>query len=130
MEVGPEGELSQTRSPFAARALRSSIPGSAQGSVGSDVNRILCALSREPGKRPVPRVISLVLRRRVRKRRVISTDDDCIEFARECARLARLCPDDKIREQLLEMARLWMSVAMHEMKAEQENEQEKMLTPK
>jgi hypothetical protein len=35
-------------------------------------------------------------------------------YARECVRLAGLANDQKLRDQLLDMAREWMAVAMHE----------------
>ena len=37
-------------------------------------------------------------------------------YARECVRLARLPTDPHVREQLLQMAREWMSVVMDEEK--------------
>jgi hypothetical protein len=43
----------------------------------------------------------------------MTTDKECMEYARECARLAGLA-DQQIRDQLLNMAREWMSAAMHE----------------
>jgi hypothetical protein len=43
-----------------------------------------------------------------------ATDDDCLGYARECVRLAGLTHDEQLRDQLLNMAREWMSVAMHE----------------
>jgi hypothetical protein len=37
---------------------------------------------------------------------------DCIEFAKQCERLASLCEDDpQLREHLLELAREWMKMA-------------------
>ena len=45
---------------------------------------------------------------------MIPTDDECIGYARECTRLAGLCKDEQLRQRLLNMAREWMGVAMHE----------------
>ena len=42
------------------------------------------------------------------------TDQECGVCARECVRLAGLVEDAQIREQLLNMAREWMAVAMRE----------------
>jgi hypothetical protein len=40
---------------------------------------------------------------------------DCIEFAKQCARLASLCEDDpQLREHLLELARAWIVMAERE----------------
>ena len=47
----------------------------------------------------------------------MTKDSDCVGYARDCARLATLTTDEQIREQLLQMAREWMAVAMHEEKA-------------
>jgi NADH:ubiquinone oxidoreductase subunit D len=49
----------------------------------------------------------------------MATDKECVGYARECVRLARLTQDQRIREQLLNMAREWMAVAMHEEKSPQ-----------
>jgi hypothetical protein len=43
------------------------------------------------------------------------TDNECVDYARECVRLAGLTTDSQIRDQLLKMARQWMAAAMHEM---------------
>ena len=43
-------------------------------------------------------------------------DEQYIEYARDCERLARLSSDPHIREQLLQLAREWMAAAMHERK--------------
>lgn len=42
------------------------------------------------------------------------SDDECVEYARECVRLAGLVENPELRERLLNMAREWMAVAMHE----------------
>ena len=42
------------------------------------------------------------------------TDEECVDYARECVRLASLTADQEIRDQLLNMAREWMATAMHE----------------
>ena len=44
----------------------------------------------------------------------MATDEGCVEYARECVRLAGLATDQELREQLLQMARNWMAEAMHE----------------
>ena len=44
----------------------------------------------------------------------MATDEECVGYARECVRLAGLCTDQEVRDQLLEMARNWMAEAMHE----------------
>jgi hypothetical protein len=46
-----------------------------------------------------------------------TTDDDCMSYARDCVRLAGLAKDPLLQEQLLNMAREWMAVAMHETKS-------------
>ena len=45
---------------------------------------------------------------------MIAWDNDCDVYARECVRLATLTPDPQLRQALMEMAREWMAVAMHE----------------
>lgn len=42
------------------------------------------------------------------------TDEESVDYARECVRLAGLTADQEIRDQLLNMAREWMAAAMHE----------------
>jgi hypothetical protein len=42
------------------------------------------------------------------------TDEESVDYARECVRLAGLTADQEIRDQLLSMAREWMAAAMHE----------------
>jgi len=42
------------------------------------------------------------------------SDKEMEEYARECVRLAQLADDQQVRERLLQMAREWMAVAMHE----------------
>jgi len=44
----------------------------------------------------------------------MTKDSDCVGYARDCVRLATLTADEQIREQLMQMAREWMAVAMHE----------------
>jgi hypothetical protein len=46
--------------------------------------------------------------------RLRGADEECVDYARECARLAGLTADQEIRDQLLNMAREWMAAAMHE----------------
>jgi hypothetical protein len=45
---------------------------------------------------------------------VMATEKECIEYARECVRLAGLANEPDIRERLLDIAREWMAAAMHE----------------
>jgi hypothetical protein len=40
--------------------------------------------------------------------------NECVEYARECVRLAGLVEEPELRERLLSMAREWMAVAMQE----------------
>ena len=47
-------------------------------------------------------------------RAAMVTDEECVDYARECVRLAGLTADQEIRDQLLNMAREWMAAAMHE----------------
>jgi hypothetical protein len=43
------------------------------------------------------------------------SERDCLQFARQCERLAGLCEDDaQLREHLIDLAREWISQAMHE----------------
>jgi hypothetical protein len=46
--------------------------------------------------------------------RAMATESECIEYARECVRLAGLTDDPDIRDRLLEIARDWMAAAMGE----------------
>ena len=46
----------------------------------------------------------------------MTKDSDCVGYARDCVRLATLTADEQIREQLMQMAREWMAVAMQEEK--------------
>jgi hypothetical protein len=41
-------------------------------------------------------------------------EHDCVDYARECMRLAAACEDVATRELLMEMAHDWMGVAMDE----------------
>lgn len=43
-------------------------------------------------------------------------ENECVAFARDCVRLAGLAENPELRERLLQMARKWMAVAMHEEK--------------
>jgi hypothetical protein len=47
------------------------------------------------------------------------TDNECLDYARECARLAALVHDQIVRDRLFAMAREWMAIAMHEEKLPQ-----------
>ena len=44
----------------------------------------------------------------------MTTDKECIEYARECERLAGLTTDPELQERFLEMARNWMRTATDE----------------
>ena len=42
----------------------------------------------------------------------MASPQDCIEFAKQCERLASLCEDDpQLREHLIDLAREWMTMA-------------------
>ena len=44
------------------------------------------------------------------------TDQDCVDYARECVRLAGMAENSpELREWLMQTARHWMAAAMHEM---------------
>jgi hypothetical protein len=43
-------------------------------------------------------------------------DIDCVDYARDCVRLAGMASDPELHERLLQMAREWMAAAMHENK--------------
>ena len=45
---------------------------------------------------------------------VMPSDHELRSYASECVRLARLADDPHIRERLLQIAREWMAVAVHE----------------
>ena len=45
---------------------------------------------------------------------IVSSDQEMEGYARECVRLAQLANDPELRERLMQMAREWMAVAMHE----------------
>ena len=43
------------------------------------------------------------------------TDQDCVDYARECVRLAGMAENTpELREWLMQTARHWMAAAMHE----------------
>ena len=42
---------------------------------------------------------------------VMATENQCEDYARDCMRLAGLTKDEYIRDQLLNMAREWISAA-------------------
>ena len=46
----------------------------------------------------------------------MTTDNECVGYARECVRLADLAANADLREKLLQMAREQMATAMHEHK--------------
>jgi len=45
---------------------------------------------------------------------VVGADQDCVDNARECVRLAGLAKDQETRRYLFDLAREWMAIAMHE----------------
>ena len=45
------------------------------------------------------------------------TDRECVDFARDCVRLAQSADTPELRERLLQIAREWMAGAMHEDKS-------------
>jgi hypothetical protein len=45
-----------------------------------------------------------------------NTDIDCVNYARDCVRLAGMASDPELQERLLQIAREWMAAAMHENK--------------
>jgi hypothetical protein len=47
----------------------------------------------------------------------LATDKDCVDYARDCVRLAGMAGDPEVRDGLLQLAREWMAAAMHEEKA-------------
>jgi hypothetical protein len=47
---------------------------------------------------------------------LMATDNECLDYARECVRLTELTDDPELRNQLLQMAREWMATAMREKK--------------
>jgi hypothetical protein len=44
----------------------------------------------------------------------VVTDEECLDYARECVRLAGLSEDPEVRERLIQMARQWMSATRPE----------------
>jgi hypothetical protein len=42
----------------------------------------------------------------------MAADEECMGYARECVRLARLASDQQIREKLFAIARDWMAAAL------------------
>ena len=47
----------------------------------------------------------------------MATDNQCVDYARDCVRLSGLAKDPQLRDQLLYMAREWRAAAMHERRA-------------
>ena len=41
----------------------------------------------------------------------MAIDRECVDYACECIRLARLTDDPEIRDRLMDMARSWLAVA-------------------
>ena len=48
---------------------------------------------------------------------VVVIDRECLDYARECERLARMANDQEIQEYLFDLARKWMALALGEEKA-------------
>src|SRR5262249_32663444 len=48
----------------------------------------------------------------------MATDDECLRYAREYARLAGLTKHQNVREQLLDLARGWTAIAQHERRSD------------
>jgi hypothetical protein len=44
------------------------------------------------------------------------TDQECLDYARDCVRLAGFANDQELQNHLLQLAREWMRIAMHEEK--------------
>ena len=47
----------------------------------------------------------------------MATANECMDYARDCVRLAELTKDSELRNHLLKLGRQWMAMAMHEDKA-------------
>jgi hypothetical protein len=41
-------------------------------------------------------------------------DQECVDYARECVRLAKLTKDIELRDHFLDLADKWMATGMHE----------------
>ena len=41
-------------------------------------------------------------------------DQECVDYARECERLAGMANDQEIRKYLFDLAKQWMALAMRE----------------
>ena len=48
----------------------------------------------------------------------MGTDDECLRYAHEYARLARLTKHRNVRDQLLDLARGWTAIAQHERRSD------------
>jgi hypothetical protein len=48
------------------------------------------------------------------ERDIMNTDRKCVDYARDCVRLAQLTEDQQIRDELMNMARDWMAQAIDE----------------
>lgn len=51
----------------------------------------------------------------------MTIDQECVDYARECMRLASLTKDHDLQAKLLDLARQWMAAASHEAKAPEAN---------
>jgi hypothetical protein len=47
----------------------------------------------------------------------MATANECMDYARDCVRLAELTKDSELRNHLLNLGRQWMAMAMDEDKA-------------
>ncbi len=54
----------------------------------------------------------------------MSTETKCLEYARECARRAKLVTDPELRERLLNLSRIWTERAIGDSAESQRNSPE------
>ena len=47
----------------------------------------------------------------------MATDNECLDYARECVQLAGIANDPELRQHLIQLAREWMVLAAKEVKA-------------
>ena len=47
----------------------------------------------------------------------MATDNECLDYARECVRLAGIANDPELRQHLIQLAREWMVLAAKEVTA-------------
>jgi hypothetical protein len=58
------------------------------------------------------RPIALPFQEQQGRSATMATDQECVDYARECGRLAELTKDCELRTHLLNLAREWMATAM------------------